>query len=478
MRWGPVVMHMADHRLGFRSFDDETDNATLDVTGELPEWLSGTLYRNGPGRFEVGERELNHWFDGFALLRRFEFGNDGIEYASRFLESEAYRAAEGELRYPEFGTNPSWSLLGRLRNALGGTRTDNASITVRHRAGEHRAVTETAREVAFDPEGLTVLGHREGQVTATGTLAHDHYDFLQEEWVGLGTRLGRRSGYVLYHDPDDGSVETIAEIERDEPAYMHSFALTDHYAVLTEHPFTTSPRRLLDGRPFAESFRWYPERETRFLVVDRREGEVVAEPGVPSFFTFHHVDAYERGDELFVDLIAFEDHSIVPALTLSNLRSRAPDVPDGQLRRYRIDLDTGKAEGRTIFDEGMEFPTTNYAEANLHPYQFCYGVGSGPATFNDRLYKIDVEHGSDRVWREEGIHPGEPLFVPRPGGQQEDDGVLLSVALDVEEERSCVLVLDAAGFEEIARAYLPHALPFDFHGTFYADGKEPTPSMS
>ncbi len=470
---------MGDHRLGFESFDDETDGTPLAVEGEVPDWLSGTLYRNGPGRFEVGERTLTHWFDGFALLRRFEFSSEKIEYASRFLDTEAYRAGyTGELRYPEFGTNPEWSLLERLGSVFGGSLTDNASITVRHREGEQRAVTETNREMAFDPADLSTLGDREISIDATGTLAHDHYDFLQEEWVGLGTRLGRRPGYVLYRDPDDGPTEEIVRIEREKPAYLHSFALTNHYAVLTEHPFTTSPRRLLSDRPFAESFRWYPERETRFLVVDRRNGEVVAEPGVPPFFTFHHVDAHERGDELFVDLVAYEDHSIVPALTLANLRSREPDVPEGELRRYRIDLDAGRAEGRTIVEDSIEFPTTHYAEANLHLYQFCYGVGKEPGSFNDRLHKVDVEHGSDRLWREEGVHPGEPIFVPRPDGNREDDGVLLSVALDTDEERSCVLVFDAAEFEEIARAYLPHVVPFDFHGTFYVGGQQPTPSMS
>ncbi|MCL7417249.1 MAG: carotenoid oxygenase family protein, partial [Halalkalicoccus sp.] len=173
-----------------------------------------------------------------------------------------------------------------------------------------------------------------------------------------------------------------------------------------------------------------------------------------------------------------EDFSIVPALALANLRSRTPDIPAGELRRYRLDLDTERAEGRTLFEGPIEFPTTNYAEANLHPYRFCYGVGTDSGSFNDRLHKVDVEHESDREWTDKGIHPGEPLFVPRPGGDAEDDGVLLSVALDTDEERSCVLVLDAAEFEEIARAYLPHALPFDFHGTFYGEGQKPTPSMS
>ncbi|WP_336344293.1 carotenoid oxygenase family protein [Halalkalicoccus ordinarius] len=469
---------MADHRLGFESFEEEPSPTTLDVEGELPDWLTGTLLRNGPGLFDVGGEAVTHWFDGLALLRRFRF-DDGIEYSSRFLRSEAYlAAARGELAFREFGTNPSRSLLDRVREITGETMTDNASVTVRHRDGEFRAVTETSRELAFDPEELTTLGERRDAIDATGTLAHDHYDPLQEERVGLGIDFGSRSGYLVYRDPDDGPTEEIARIGADEPAYMHSFALTDHYVVLTEHPFTVPPTRLLGDRPFIENFRWYPERETRFLVVDRRTGETVAAPSVPPFFTFHHVDAYERASQLVLDLVAFEDHSFVESLALANLRSRSPAIPGGELRRYRIDLDAETASDETLFSGPIEFPTIHYAEANTHPYRYCYGVGKEPGSFNDRLHKVDVEHATTETWDEEGLHPGEALFVPDPGGEEEDDGVLLSVALDVEEERSCVLVLDAAGFEEVARAYLPDALPFDFHGAFYPDGERPIPSMS
>ena len=45
------------------------------------------------------------------------------------------------------------------------------------------------------------------------------------------------------------------------------------------------------------------------------------------------------------------------------------------------------------------------------------------------LVRLDVESGAQQVWQEEGTYPGEPIFVPRPGGSQEDDGLLLSVVL-------------------------------------------------
>ena len=34
------------------------------VSGDLPTWIQGTLYRSGPGLWEVGERQLRHTYDG------------------------------------------------------------------------------------------------------------------------------------------------------------------------------------------------------------------------------------------------------------------------------------------------------------------------------------------------------------------------------------------------------------------------------
>ena len=37
-------------------------------------------------------------------------------------------------------------------------------------------------------------------------------------------------------------------------------------------------------------------------------------------FCFHHVNAFEDGDDLTVDLLAYDDASVVRALTLDRLR--------------------------------------------------------------------------------------------------------------------------------------------------------------
>ena len=63
--------------------------------------------------------------------------------------------------------------------------------------------------------------------------------------------------------------------------------------------------------------------------------------------------------------------------------------------------------------------------------------------------------------------------MARPGGEAEDDGVLLSVVLDAEVGRSFLLMLDAATLEEQARAAVPHHVPFGFHGNHFAEPLRP-----
>ncbi|MGH6864839.1 MAG: carotenoid oxygenase family protein [Methyloceanibacter sp.] len=46
--------------------------------------------------------------------------------------------------------------------------------------------------------------------------------------------------------------------------------------------------------------------------------------------------------------------------------------------------------------------------------------------------------------------------------------MLLSIVLDIGRDRSLLLVLDAATLKELARAEAPHAIPFHFHGNYFA----------
>ena len=65
------------------------------MSGTPPPWLRGTLYRVGPGLWEVGSRQLRHVLDGFAVVGSVTFGGPGERTIAqqRFIDSEPYRAA-------------------------------------------------------------------------------------------------------------------------------------------------------------------------------------------------------------------------------------------------------------------------------------------------------------------------------------------------------------------------------------------------
>ncbi|KAH9376932.1 hypothetical protein HPB48_002753 [Haemaphysalis longicornis] len=77
------------------------------VQSQVPEWVSGKLFRLGPGKWELGEGfSLRHWFDGAAILSAYEIHKGKVLYSSRFLASEAYKKMSTVNRpvVTEFGT--------------------------------------------------------------------------------------------------------------------------------------------------------------------------------------------------------------------------------------------------------------------------------------------------------------------------------------------------------------------------------------
>jgi carotenoid cleavage dioxygenase-like enzyme len=197
------------------------------------------------------------------------------------------------------------------------------------------------------------------------------------------------------------------------------------------------------------------------VVFDRHTGTRVGDWQTDPFFVFHNVNAYEQGDDIVVDLCAYDDAEIVGALGLQRLRA-GQEIPKSHLERFRLKAGGG-VERRRLSHEPFELPRIDYGRVNGRPYRYAWGSGAR-AEFFDTIVKIDVTTGDALTWG--AGYPGEPVYVGRPGRTEEDDGVLLSVVLEPERGASSMVVLDAATLTELARARVPHHIPFGFHGQF------------
>jgi beta,beta-carotene 9',10'-dioxygenase len=457
----------ADATKGFESLEAETRIENLPLRGELPPWLGGSLIRTGPAKWEVGDRSMNHWFDGLAMLHRFSFAGGEVSYANRFLETRAYRAARarGQLSYPEFATDPCRSLFQRVTAMFSPQFTDNANVNLVKLGERFISMTETPLPVLFDSDTLAAAGlayKAPGQLTT----AHPHMDRATGGMLNYAAKLGPRSSYRFFLlRPDSSSPQVIGSMPVREPAYMHSFGLTARWLVLAEFPLVVNPLALaVGGRPYIENYRWKPELGTRIHLVDRSSGRVTGPFETGACFAFHHVNSYEDGDEVVVDICKFEDPTIVQDLYLERLREGRP-VSAPHLERFRISPPNGTVTSERLLDEPIELPRVNYARCNERPYRYAWGVGIRSGWL-DQIVKADVVDRRATVWSEDGCYPGEPVFVSPPDPQREDEGVLLSVVLDGRAGSSFLLALDAASLEELARAEVPHHIPFGFHGQY------------
>jgi beta,beta-carotene 9',10'-dioxygenase len=462
--------------LGFSQSDAEIQVKSLPVTGRFPDWLQGTLLRNGPGTLRVGEQRYRHWFDGLAMLHRFAFINGQVSYANKFLESNAYREARetGRIAYSEFATDPCRSFFSRVMTVFSPKITDSAKVNLTQVAGQFMALAETPIQIEFDPETLESVGvfSYEDNLQGQMTTVHPHFDYEQDIMYNVVTRFHRISHYRLYGLHHGGGPRLIGQVPVKKPSYMHSFGMSQNYAILCAFPMVVNPLDLLLWlRPFIENFSWKPRMGAPFIIINRHTGELVGQFESDPFFAFHHINAFEQGDELVVDICAYPDAEVLDSFYMHRLEDPQNEIPFGNLRRYRIPLRGKRATYETISDACLELPRFDYERLNMNAgYRYVYGVGIHPAHrqgFYNQITKIDIATGNSYAWYQDGCYPGEPVFVGAPDRRDEDEGVLLSVVLDSDRGTSFLLVLDARSLDEVARAEIPHPVLFGYHGDYF-----------
>jgi carotenoid cleavage dioxygenase-like enzyme len=463
------------YRQGFQTLRDEVRIPRLQVSGEIPRWLSGTLVRATPAGMEIGGKTIRHWFDGLAMLNAFRFGDGSVSYANRYLNTESFRSAqEGKVEYIGLANDPCRAFFKRVSALWDTTPNDNPNVNVARLGDRYLAMTEMPVPMEFDPDSLDTRGLLEWDDKAGGHAfsAHPHYDPVRDEMVTYSAHVSARNSYRVYAvGSGSTSRREIGRVAVRDIAYIHSFGLTENYVVLAEFPLKVNPLRLLAGRPrpLIHQFKWRPENGTRFFVIDRCSGKLQGTYESEGFMAFHHVNAFESGDEIVCDIVVHENGpEFIRALELGQLRSPASYTLRTALHRFRIPLSGGRVSDQVLADENLEVPRINY-DLNTHPYRYAYAMAMRHhgSDWYDQIAKVDVSDGSIASWHEPGCYPGEPIFAANPDASSEDEGVLLSVVLDGESGRSFVAVIDAKTMQEVGRAEVPHHIPFGFHGDYF-----------
>jgi carotenoid cleavage dioxygenase-like enzyme len=192
----------------YTSTTNSTNEEPIQFQGKIPEWLKGTLYRNGPGAQEVNNdvtTTVNHAFDGFAYIQKYNIDGSSqtVRFRGSFIKSHAYTQAlkNGRLMTRQFGTDPCKSIFGRFQTLFRGreptTATDDTGVTIQMVNNELLALTETVTGNILDSDTLELLGPLTTLPYAqeldselfTTTTAHVMYDEKRKMTVGYAGRI-------------------------------------------------------------------------------------------------------------------------------------------------------------------------------------------------------------------------------------------------------------------------------------------------
>jgi carotenoid cleavage dioxygenase-like enzyme len=440
----------------------------LRIVGQaVPSWMAGeTLFRNGFGKFEGGgfeEFEFNHLFDTLSLIMRFDFNTTGITATVRLLDSKYYN--ESLYKVPPYrtlgGITPPMTPEERAETFFH-LMHDNRNANILQFGEQIVAVSDIVGGTIINPDTLRFTDHYFKQ-SITDIITSTHPLKIADRLYNFESNIEPPSYRVYYMNQRETKPERnyILDIPRARLPYMHSFGMTDDkHMILIEFPLFWDVESIITSDTILPTMKWDPINGTGIIVIDTTTG-VYRRLRIPeAVFGLHVINSFRRSDgSIVVDFIGYNNSNVMYDFYLAALRNTTV-MKCGDL--YRLTITDDERVNLSYHKVGMEMPRINPAYMGKD-YRFFYGI-----TETGRIGKYDwlsrkVTLVSEPLPEQ---YASEPVFIARPDGITEDDGMLLSLTLDSADTTSYLGVIDAKKMKIQTKAYLDEPLPLTCHGNF------------
>lgn len=446
----------------------EYDYAVEGIEGTIPADLTGTLYRNGPGRWQDHTgRPLHHLFDGDGMISAFAIDRGGVRYRNRYVRTQHYRGKSGTRH---MGTDAVGGLLANI----GRLPTNLANTNVVEHAGHLYALWEGGPPHEVDPETLETKGVRRfgGELRWIGSYsAHPCLCPSSGDMFNFGVEFIPTPHLRVYRTDRQGRLKHYRSVSLPYVAMVHDFAITERYLVFIVSPIIPDGIPIALGlKAFGDGMRYHPERGSSFILIPRDGGDV-RRIEHDAIMQFHLSNAFDDRGDVVVDVITYRGGELLECI--ARFRTSPLDNATSEFTRFRITA-SGRVIGERLSDRPCEFPR-HHPDREGRPHRYSYfNTRRRLGTMFDEITKIDLADNSEssRETSYAAPNPGnsfcEPVFAPRPGAVDEDDGWLLTVEYRADTHTSRLVILDARDVAggPVATAGLTHHIPQGFHGNF------------
>ncbi len=452
----------------FTSIKEEfPEETSLQIIGKIPDWVEGTLYRNGFGKFEGNGFQFKHIFDALALILKFRIDRGEVFFQSRMLNSHYYRKSlESIPTYRTFGgINPNMTLIKKSESLMHGT-SDNYNANLIMMGPHLTAVTDMLGAIIINDDTLEYFAKypfNDGKLDMISSAhpfslsgSHLQYNYKAE----MVPEKKYKFYYIDTTKEEPYKREYFFEIEVDKISYIHSFGSTDKYIIFVVYPFYWNIEKIITEVEILPTMIWVNTDKTKIYVINKNNRRLDGYFEVEPFFSFHHINSYEKNNEIYFDMIVYNDSNCLHDFYLKNISDTTGFI-GGNLRRFRLDLVKGRINWNTMIDYELEMPSiNNFYKSSIYKYFYAIGSNNGEPS----IVKVSVNEGKAIIWSEKNHFPSEPIFIANENDMTEDNGVVVSVVLDEKIGLSYLLMLDAKNMEVLAKAYLNISLPMSCHG--------------
>jgi len=445
-----------------------------EVEGQVPEFIHGMYYMNGPARFGRGGLRYNHWLDGDGMVCGLRFESGRVEFSSRFIQSAKHVAEEeaGRALFRTFGTAFQSD---RLKRGL--MLESPVNVSVYSYAGRLLAFGEQGLPIELDEHTLETRGefNFHGALNdVTPFAAHPKLDHATGELFNFGVAFAGTEPYLNFYRFSAGANLVFRKrLPLEYPGSMHDFGLSRSHAVFYLSPYLLDMQAFIrDGRTLLDSLRWEPERGSRLLIVSRETGEIVTQLQIGSRYCLHFINCFEDDARLHIDVLELERPIYDQYRQIPDLFT---NICEGWPVRFVVDLKTNELieTSELQYRSAPDFPSINPSLAT-QPYEDFWMLGISQTGRCGRKFFDQLVHAKwpgkcacDIYQTPPGQYLGsEPIFI----NNSEGNGAVICHLFDAENRSSAFALFDATRVDRgpIALLRLKEPIHLGFHASFQA----------
>lgn len=439
----------------------------LEVRGEIPQELCGTLYRTGSEpQFDPVRADLYHWFDGDGVIGGITLKDGRASFQRRVIDSDGL-AAEKRAGHAIYGGINGGGHPQRPHDAPPMKNTGNTNVTVF--GDKLLAFMEMGLPYELKKDDLRTLGSFDFGGVKTPVTAHWKVDPDNGDLLFYGVFM---TTITWYRADRFGQLVESHSFDMGVPSFIHDFAVTKDFAIFFINPTIIDvPSAMRGERPVI----WAPEVGCRIAVLNRHTFSLKMIAASDRFAPTHFLNAWQDGKEIVVDGNRATEMSYLPGVPASQFdhlwfKTAYP-------WRWRINPAEGTLRDEQISDINSEFPRHNESLVGK-AVQFGYyaATRNGKYCQNwlfDNIAKHDFKRGTVEFQNVGGqlSSPGESVFVARRDAADEDDGWVLTLWYDPEIDQTELVILNGQDFsgQPQARIKLGRRFPMGFHGNWVAE---------